>query len=74
MAVGSDCNLMLGRLQVLLPECPLLISLSVLLDSCDPMSDESVMLSNYLILCHPPLLLPLISPSIRVFSNESGRF
>ena len=25
-----------------------------------------------LILCHPPLLLPLIFPSIRVFSNESG--
>ena len=28
--------------------------------------------SNYLILCHPPLLLPLIFPSIRVFSNESA--
>ena len=34
------------------------------------MSIESVMPSNYLILCCP-LLLPLISPSIRVFSNES---
>ena len=32
---------------------------------------ESVMLSNHLILCHPPLLLPSIFPSIRVFSNES---
>ena len=33
---------------------------------------ESVMPSNHLILCHP-LLLPLsISPSIRVFSNESA--
>ena len=32
---------------------------------------ESVMLSNYLILCYPLLLLPPISPSIRVFSNES---
>ena len=31
---------------------------------------ESVMPSNHLILCHP-LLLPLIFPSIRVFSNES---
>ena len=28
--------------------------------------------SNYLILCHPLLLLPSIFPSIRVFSNESG--
>ena len=35
------------------------------------MSIESVMPSNYLVLCHPLLLLPSISPSIRVFSNES---
>ena len=34
------------------------------------MSIESVMPSNHLIVCHP-LLLPLIFPSIRVFSNES---
>ena len=27
--------------------------------------------SNHLVLCHPLLLLPLIFPSIRVFSNES---
>ena len=32
---------------------------------------ESVMPFNQLILCHPLLLLPLIFPSIRVFSNES---
>ena len=35
------------------------------------MSIESVMPSNYLILCHPLLLLPLIFPSIRAFSYES---
>ena len=35
------------------------------------MSIESVMPSNHLILCRPLLLLPLIFPSIRVFSNES---
>ena len=36
------------------------------------MSIESVMPSNYLILCHP-LLLPLsIFPSIRLFANESA--
>ena len=29
------------------------------------------MLPNYLILCHPLILLPWIFPSIRVFSNES---
>ena len=31
---------------------------------------ESRMPSNHLILCRPLLLLPSISPSIRVFSNE----
>ena len=35
------------------------------------MSIKSVMPSNHLMLCHPLLLLPLIFPSIRVFSNES---
>ena len=36
-----------------------------------PMSIESEMPSNHLILCHPLLLLPSIFCSIRVFSNES---
>ena len=36
------------------------------------MSIESMMPSNHLILCHAPLLLPSIFPSIRVFSNESA--
>ena len=35
-----------------------------------PMSTESVMPSNHLILCHS-LLLPSIFPNIRVFSKES---
>ena len=35
------------------------------------MSIESVMTSNHLILCHPLLLLPLVFPSIRVFSSKS---
>ena len=43
-----------------LPECP------------KPMSIESVMPSNHLILCRPLLLLPSVFPSIRVFSNESA--
>ena len=35
------------------------------------MSIESVMPSNYYILCCPLLLLPSVFPSIRVYSNES---
>ena len=37
-----------------------------------PMSIESVMPSNHLILRRPLLLLPSIFPSVRVFSNESA--
>ena len=37
-----------------------------------PMSIESMMPSNHLILYHPLLLLPSMFPSIRVFSNESA--
>ena len=37
-----------------------------------PMSIESVMPSNHLIVYRPLLLLPSIFPSIRVFSNESA--
>jgi len=35
------------------------------------MSIESMMPSNYLVLCYPLLFLPSIFPSIRVFSNKS---
>ena len=43
-----------------------------LLEFTKLMSIESVMPSNYLILCCPLLLLPSIFPSIGVFSNESA--
>ena len=36
-----------------------------------PITNELVMTSNHLILCHPLLLLPSIFPRIRVFSSES---
>ena len=42
-----------------------------LLEFTQIISIESAMPSNYLILFYPVLLLPLIFPSIRVFSNES---
>ena len=49
------------------------VSLSITNSWSSPklMCIESVMPSGHLILCRPLLLLPLISPSIRVFSNES---
>ena len=40
-------------------------------ESTKPMSIVSVIPSNHLILCHPLLLLPSVSPSIKVCSNES---
>ena len=41
-----------------------------LLQPTQLMPIESVMPSNYLILCRPLLFLPSVFPSIRVFSNE----
>ena len=49
----------------------LLLSSTVSQNLLKFMSIESVILSNHLILCCPFLLLLLIFPSIRVFSNES---
>ena len=49
------------------PPCPSPTPVSLL----KLMSIESVMPSNHLILCHLPLLVPSVFPSIRVFSNES---
>ena len=41
-----------------------------LLEFAQLMPIESVMPSNYLILCHPLLFLPSVFPNIKVFSNE----
>ena len=48
------------------------LSLTNSRSSPKPMSIESVMPSNHLILCSPLHLPPSIFPSIRVFSNESA--
>ena len=61
--VMSD-SLQSHELQHAKPPCPSPIP--------KPMSIESVMPSNHLILCRPLLLLPSIFPSIRVFSNYSA--
>ena len=47
------------------------LSITISRSSLRLMSIKSVMPSSHLILCHPLLLLPLIPPSIRVFSDES---
>ena len=51
--------------------CQASLSFTVTRSLLKPMSNESVMLSNDLNLCHPLLLLSSIFPSIRVCSNES---
>ena len=50
--------------------CQASLSLIIFWSSPKFMSIELVMPFNHLILCHPLLFLPLIFPSIRVFSNE----
>ena len=50
---------------------PGLLSITSSRSSLRLRSNESVMPSSHLILCHPLLLLPPIPPSVRVFSNES---
>ena len=52
--------------------CQASLSITNSLSPPKPMSIESVMPSNHLILCRHLLLLPSIFPSIRVFSNESA--
>ena len=54
------------------PACQAFLSITNSRSSPKPMSIESEMPSNHLILCHPFLLLPSIFPIIWVFSNESA--
>ena len=50
--------------------CQTSLSFTISWNLLKVMSIESVMPSNYLILCHPLLLLPSIFSSVRVFSNK----
>ena len=61
---------MSGCLQPMDAACQASLSFTISQSLPKLMSIESVMPSNYLILCHPLLLLPSIFPSIRVFSSE----
>ena len=69
-SVAQLCPTLCDPLDCIMPGSPVL---HLLLEPAQTHVPESVMSSNHLILC-PPLLLPLIFPSIpafRVFSNES---
>ena len=50
--------------------CQAPLSFTISRSLLKPLSVESMMPSNHLILCCPLLLLPLIFPSIRIFSVE----
>ena len=52
--------------------CQAFLSITISQSLLKPMSIESVMPSNCLVLRHPLLLLPSIFPSIRISSNESA--
>ena len=67
-SVAQSCPTLCDPVDYSMPGFPVLHQLRSWLK---PMSIESVMTSNHLILCCPLLLLPSIFPSIRVFSNES---
>ena len=51
--------------------CQAFLSITYSRSPPKPMSIESVMPSNHLLLYHPLLFLPSIFPSIRLFSKES---
>ena len=66
-SVAQSCQTLCDTMDCSTQGFPVLHQLRKLLKL---MSTESMMTSNHLTLCHPHLLLPSISPSIRVFSNE----
>ena len=68
-SVSQSCLTLCDPMNCSTPGFPVL---HYLLELVKPMSIESVMPSNHLILCHPLLFLPSIFPSITVFSKEQN--
>ena len=70
----SPCSAQLSRVRLSMTPrtaaCQASLSITNSRSPPKPMSTESVMPSNHLILCHPLFLLPSIPPSIMVFSKE----
>ena len=67
-SVAESCLTLCDLMDCSTPGYPVLHYLLVF---AQLMSIESMMPSNYLILCRPLLLLPSVLTSIKVFSNES---
>ena len=72
--ISSVAQLCLTLCDPMNPSTPGLPVHHQLLESTKPMSIESVIPSNHLIICRPLPFLPSIFPSIRVFSNESALY
>ena len=68
ISVAQSCLTLCDPMDCSTPSFPIITNSGSLLKL---LSIKSVIPSNYLILCHPLLLLSSIFPSIRVFSNES---
>ena len=66
-SVTQSCPTLCNLMDCSMPGLPIANSQSLL----KLVSTESVIPSNYFILCRPLRLLPSIFPSTRVFSNES---
>ena len=69
-SVQFSCSVMSESVPAWIAAHQVSLSITNSWSSLKLMSIESLMSSSHLILCHP-LLLPPISPSIRVFSKES---
>ena len=70
-SVQFSCSVMSDSATPWTAACQAALSITNSWSLLKPMSIESVMPSNHLILCHPLLLLPSVFPSIWVFFKES---
>ena len=70
-AIQFSCSVVSDSVTPRIAACQASLSITNSRSLLKLMPIKSVMPFSHLILCHPPLLLPSIPPSIRVFSNES---
>ena len=70
--IQFSCSVVSDSVTPWTAECQASLSITNCWSLPKPMSIQSVMPFNHLILCHSLLLLPSIFPSIMVYSNESA--